>query len=281
MSPPKPPSLQLLSLNAEAAQWCREGAGPTAPWDGPSFWAAATSASRGRLRPLPTDTSPLARSGIVQRALCELINMGAFYLAELSSKQCCPMEGAAVHGGLHVLQVAPSFGDAPGVRAVKWALDNDGHSRSANLTATLVFCGPAHYKVALVHGILEKVCPHNSTGRADYFGSTVNRAARLLCVAKPGQMLAEAPVMEAVLKEWMGADSASMLLKTKSSALSQSGEFSSSAVDTGNTSDTPPSPKLARNRTAPNLRPCALSFRQIGSTTDYEPSSGVMRSRSY
>ncbi len=82
MSPPRAPSLQLLSLNvnglrerqkraalfavlqagpwhviavqethhatqAEAAQWCREGASPTAPWDGPSFWAAGTSASRG------------------------------------------------------------------------------------------------------------------------------------------------------------------------------------------------------------------------------------------
>ena len=82
MSPPRPPSLQLLSLNVngirgrqkraalfaalqsgpwhvialqethhasqtEAAQWCKEGAGPTAPWDGPSFWAAGSSASRG------------------------------------------------------------------------------------------------------------------------------------------------------------------------------------------------------------------------------------------
>ena len=82
MSPPRTPSLQLFSLNvnglrgrqkraalfaalqagpwhvvalqethhasqAEAAQWCREGAGPTAPWDGPSFWASGTSASRG------------------------------------------------------------------------------------------------------------------------------------------------------------------------------------------------------------------------------------------
>ena len=72
MSPPKTPSLQLLSLNvnglkgkqkraalfatlqsgpwhvialqethhasqAEAAQWCMEGAGPTAPWHGPAF----------------------------------------------------------------------------------------------------------------------------------------------------------------------------------------------------------------------------------------------------
>ncbi len=35
------------ATQAEAAHWCREGAGPTAPWDGPSFWAAGTSASRG------------------------------------------------------------------------------------------------------------------------------------------------------------------------------------------------------------------------------------------
>ena len=82
MSPARPPSLQLLSLNVngirgkqkraalfaalqagpwhvialqethhasqtEAAQWCKEGAGPTAPWDGPSFWAAGSSASCG------------------------------------------------------------------------------------------------------------------------------------------------------------------------------------------------------------------------------------------
>ncbi len=81
MSHPRPPSLQLMSLNvnslremqkraalfavlqagpwhvialqetqrttqAEAAQ-CTEGAGPTATWDGPSHWAAGTSASRG------------------------------------------------------------------------------------------------------------------------------------------------------------------------------------------------------------------------------------------
>ena len=31
----------------EAAQRCREGTGPAAPWDGPSLWAAGTSASRG------------------------------------------------------------------------------------------------------------------------------------------------------------------------------------------------------------------------------------------
>ena len=53
-------------------------------------------------------------------------------------------------------------------------------------------------------GVLEKVCPHSSTGRADYFGSTVNRAARLLLAAKPGQILVEAPAMDKVLQEWAG-----------------------------------------------------------------------------
>ena len=97
MSPPNTPSLQLLSLNVnglrgkqkraalfatlqsgpwqvvalqethhanktEAAQWCREGAGPTAPWDGPSFWAAGTSASRGvalLFKPNPLLSGPI------------------------------------------------------------------------------------------------------------------------------------------------------------------------------------------------------------------------------
>ncbi|KAL3134261.1 hypothetical protein ABBQ38_006525 [Trebouxia sp. C0009 RCD-2024] len=122
-------------------------------------------------------------------------------------------------------------------------------------------------QVALVHGILEKVCPHNSTGRADYFGSTVNRAARLLCAAKPGQILAEAPVMEAVLKEGMGADSASMLLKTKSSALSQSGEVSSFAVNTGNTSDTPPSPKPMAQTGSSSDRSMTADAEQVSNGT--------------
>ena len=59
-------------------------------------------------------------------------------------------------------------------------------------------------QVALVPGTLEKVCPHSTTGRVDYFGSTVNRAARLLLAARPGQILMEAPVMDTVLQEWTG-----------------------------------------------------------------------------
>ena len=114
MSPARPPSLQLLSLNvngirgkqkraalfaalqagpwhvialqethhasqAEATQWCKEGAGPTAPWEGPSFWAAGTSASCGvallfKATPLLSDltaaaTDPNGRFAAAQGSL--------------------------------------------------------------------------------------------------------------------------------------------------------------------------------------------------------------------
>lgn len=59
-------------------------------------------------------------------------------------------------------------------------------------------------QIGIVHGEMSKICPHTSTGRADYFGSTVNRAARLLCAASAGQTLVEAHVMEDVLKHWSG-----------------------------------------------------------------------------
>ena len=51
---------------------------------------------------------------------------------------------------------------------------------------------------------MTKICPHTSTGRADYFGSVVNRAARLLCAANAGQTLVEALVMDDVLNQWSG-----------------------------------------------------------------------------
>ena len=80
---------------------------------------------------------------------------------------------------------------------------------------------------------MAKVCPHTSTGRADYFGTTVNRAARLHVAAKPGQILVEAPVMDTVLQQWrrgaFGSDSSARpgvpasLGTTKGAALLQAG----------------------------------------------------------
>ena len=44
-------------------------------------------------------------------------------------------------------------------------------------------------QIGIFPGDMAKICPHTSTGRADYFGPAVNRAARLLCAAKAGQIL--------------------------------------------------------------------------------------------
>ena len=57
-------------------------------------------------------------------------------------------------------------------------------------------------QAGIVPGKMAKICPHTSTGRADYFGSAVNRAARLLCAAKAGQVLVEEQVMDSVITEW-------------------------------------------------------------------------------
>ena len=51
-------------------------------------------------------------------------------------------------------------------------------------------------------GMMAKICPHGTTGRADYFGSAVNRAARLLCAAQAGQVLVEEHVMDSVITDW-------------------------------------------------------------------------------
>lgn len=48
---------------------------------------------------------------------------------------------------------------------------------------------PMFVQVGIFPGQMAKICPHTSTGRADYFGPAVNRAARLLCAAKGGQIL--------------------------------------------------------------------------------------------
>lgn len=52
--------------------------------------------------------------------------------------------------------------------------------------------------------MMAKICPHGTTGRADYFGSAVNRAARLLCAAQAGQVLVEEHVLDSVITDWRG-----------------------------------------------------------------------------
>lgn len=48
-------------------------------------------------------------------------------------------------------------------------------------------------------GDITRIIPHRATGRADYFGPPVNRAARFLAASAPGQILAERSLVEEVL----------------------------------------------------------------------------------
>ncbi len=43
-------------------------------------------------------------------------------------------------------------------------------------------------KIGIYDGVPLSVVPHATTGRADYFGAVVNRAARLMAVAQGGQV---------------------------------------------------------------------------------------------
>lgn len=43
-------------------------------------------------------------------------------------------------------------------------------------------------KVGIFRGAMNKIVPHSTAGRADYFGPAVNRAARVLAAAQEGQV---------------------------------------------------------------------------------------------
>jgi class 3 adenylate cyclase len=57
-------------------------------------------------------------------------------------------------------------------------------------------------KVGLYKGDIARIIPHRSTGRADYFGPPVNRAARFLSAAAPGQVLADRALVEEAVRTW-------------------------------------------------------------------------------
>ncbi|DBA84440.1 TPA: hypothetical protein ACH3X1_006072 [Trebouxia sp. C0004] len=90
---------------------------------------------------------------------------------------------------------------------VDWEPGLDHHDITAEVRSTtsgqLLMKG-LMAKVGIVPGKMAKICPHGTTGRADYFGSAVNRAARLLCAAQVGQVLVEEHVMDSVITDWRG-----------------------------------------------------------------------------
>jgi hypothetical protein len=57
-----------------------------------------------------------------------------------------------------------------------------------------------------LQGEITRIIPHRATGRADYFGPPVNRAARFLAASAPGQILAERSLVEECVQAWSVGD---------------------------------------------------------------------------
>ncbi|KAK9838632.1 hypothetical protein WJX74_000225 [Apatococcus lobatus] len=57
-------------------------------------------------------------------------------------------------------------------------------------------------KIGIATGPMIKICPHKASGRADYFGQAVNRAARLKDAASPGQVVMDEYMLLAVMHHW-------------------------------------------------------------------------------
>ncbi|GLI69538.1 hypothetical protein VaNZ11_014183 [Volvox africanus] len=57
-------------------------------------------------------------------------------------------------------------------------------------------------RVGIYAGAIDRVTPHAKTGRADYFGQPVNRAARLMTAALGGQVVLDQNLLDEVLEEW-------------------------------------------------------------------------------
>ncbi|KAK9851364.1 hypothetical protein WJX84_006381 [Apatococcus fuscideae] len=56
--------------------------------------------------------------------------------------------------------------------------------------------------IGMLRGHVVSICPHATTGKADYFGATLNRAARIFSAAQPGQVLLEEGLANDVCGEW-------------------------------------------------------------------------------
>jgi hypothetical protein len=73
------------------------------------------------------------------------------------------------------------------------------------VNGTVVFRGP-RAKMGIYSGVPSRVMPHNTTGRADYFGPLVNRAARYChAAARGGQVLIAKELMLSIIGQWVGA----------------------------------------------------------------------------
>ena len=71
----------------------------------------------------------------------------------------------------------------------------DDVANLARSSAQMIFRG-LRAKVGIYYGHVYHISPHADTGRADYWGDIVNRAARTMAAAQPGQVLCNASALE-------------------------------------------------------------------------------------
>ncbi|GIL51262.1 hypothetical protein Vafri_7136 [Volvox africanus] len=81
------------------------------------------------------------------------------------------------------------------------------------LTGAVLFKGP-RVKAGLYAGVPTRVGPHPTTGRADYYGPLVNRAARFChAAAQGGQVIVARSLLEDILREDLGLQEAAFMMQ--------------------------------------------------------------------
>eukprot|EP01025_Chloroclados_australasicus_P040045 TRINITY_DN41664_c1_g1_i2.p1 TRINITY_DN41664_c1_g1~~TRINITY_DN41664_c1_g1_i2.p1 ORF type:complete len:361 (+),score=34.23 TRINITY_DN41664_c1_g1_i2:61-1083(+) len=81
-------------------------------------------------------------------------------------------------------------------------LDSPFFAEEYDENRTLVFRGP-RVKIGIYQDVPTEVEPHSTTGRADYFGPLVNRAARFChAAAHGGQVVLQSDQLDQILHDW-------------------------------------------------------------------------------
>ncbi|KAF5841955.1 nucleotide cyclase [Dunaliella salina] len=138
----------------------------------------------------------------------------------LSSYNACVRETLAICEGYECKEINGSFmaAFADGCKAMEWALTLHLALAAAAIAEEVLdrcklpnylwqavaqqLTKGVHARVGIYGGTIDRVTPNHKTGRADYFGQPVNRAARLMSAASGGQTLCEQRFMSDVLSEW-------------------------------------------------------------------------------
>ncbi|KAK9855147.1 hypothetical protein WJX84_005580 [Apatococcus fuscideae] len=135
----------------------------------------------------------------------------------LSTFRSCVRTSLLLSGGVECQEKDGTFMIAfTGVRiAMEWALSlqmclhrlpcspdiaASGACSNVPTNTTQLFAPTYLAKIGIAEGPVSKVCPHKATGRADYFGQCVNRAARLQGAASMGETVLDHTAMEEALQ---------------------------------------------------------------------------------